>query len=300
MVKIGAVIGVKDENELIEANVRHLREIGVDSIHILDMGSEDGAREIILNRLVPMGISCSMIAVNNLEAAERIYRNYFTAGLKMISALDDLDWVLMLDADEFWVPKSGNLKDLALSDDADFLVVPRFNACLTSDLIDGTGDPLHSIASLPLHVAPIKLSAGVMKDRPDLIWSKGVPMPKILVRPDRVADIALGAHSAAGKNGDKLRKQPVDDVVVVHLPFTTLSRFERKVGNMRKVAQALLAAGVEWPENFGWHWKRWFEMSEGEVVEEYKNQAMTPDEIRHLRENREVMSAEAYLRRDQS
>ncbi len=45
--RIAANLGVKDEVELIERSVAHLRAIGVDLIIACDLGSTDGTLEIL-------------------------------------------------------------------------------------------------------------------------------------------------------------------------------------------------------------------------------------------------------------
>ena len=44
---IAAILGVKDEVELIEASITHLRQIGVDYITVSDYGSTDGTLDVL-------------------------------------------------------------------------------------------------------------------------------------------------------------------------------------------------------------------------------------------------------------
>ena len=70
-IKIAAYLGVKDEAEIIEKCIAHLRAIGVDTILACDMSSTDGTAEILEKcRSDTFSILTLNNAANNLTGAE--------------------------------------------------------------------------------------------------------------------------------------------------------------------------------------------------------------------------------------
>src|SRR6266404_8843647 len=101
--KIAAHLGVKDEVDLIERAIVHLRAIGVDTIVVCDMCSTDGTFEV-LERYRSNEFEIIQLS-NRTPTKTWLLQNY-----ELIKAVD-ADWILLLDADEFWLPSSGSLKD---------------------------------------------------------------------------------------------------------------------------------------------------------------------------------------------
>ena len=101
--KIVAVVGVMDERELLPDCVRHLYDIGVDEVVVRDAGSTDGsldwaqAHQGPRLRLVPVGED------------EKTQPAIWHARECEIADATRADWVLHLDADEFWLPATGRL-----------------------------------------------------------------------------------------------------------------------------------------------------------------------------------------------
>jgi hypothetical protein len=115
--RIAAYLSVKDESEIIEQSIAHLRSIGVDYIMACDMSSSDGTAEI-LERYRSDTFSILTLpdeAVSDRTAQED---NWFSHALRRYKNAP-ADWVIFLDADEFWLPASGSLKYYKLLDTVD-------------------------------------------------------------------------------------------------------------------------------------------------------------------------------------
>src|SRR5947207_8904432 len=99
--RIVAHVGIKDEVELIESTIAHLRAVGVDHIIAIDDYSTDGTAE-----LLEQYRSDDDFWVARLNATEQ------DKSLELVRKAK-ADWVIFLDADEYWLPVSGSLKDCA-------------------------------------------------------------------------------------------------------------------------------------------------------------------------------------------
>src|SRR5215208_3317045 len=102
------VYKVRDEADIIEDNLRYHRAQGVDFFVIADTGSTDGTLEI-LERYESAGL------VKLERIAGGIHDMKGEGGgeeeITRIASEMDADWVIHNDADEFWWPAAGNLKE---------------------------------------------------------------------------------------------------------------------------------------------------------------------------------------------
>ncbi len=113
---------VRNEADIIEDNLRYHRAQGVDFFIVLDNGSTDGTLEI-LNSYERSGIVTlvsmpgTMLTIQR-KGNTRIARLAYEMGA---------DWVIHNDADEFWWPVAGNLKDAleTIPDDLGIVLAPR-------------------------------------------------------------------------------------------------------------------------------------------------------------------------------
>ena len=119
--RIAANLNVLDEVEFIETCIQHLRSIGVDLIVLTDIGSIDGTADRLEKFAGDPDIR--IIRIDREEDPwgfpARMYQ-------KTIAEFE-VDRVLFLDADEFWIPKSGNIKATSSLAEADALTVRRLN-----------------------------------------------------------------------------------------------------------------------------------------------------------------------------
>jgi hypothetical protein len=111
--RLAAHIGVKDEIELLPHCIAHLRTIGV-----------DGTREYLQEQ---EGVDFHVLHSSN------------AAAIRECSA----DWVLAIDADEFPLTSSGDLREALAGVEADALRIPRYNVVL------GPQGPCHPLPCPP-------------------------------------------------------------------------------------------------------------------------------------------------------
>jgi len=275
--RIAAHLGVKDEVELIEDAIAHLRSIGVDHIVAVDGFSSDGTADILARH-------CNkddfwFVQLDDLEpdGDDKIWLR------RSLEAMDGVraDWVIFLDADERWLPASGSLHDCAGLADADVLSVPRYNVVLAP------GGPTLPRMPTPsdydstfLFVEPIPGFQNHLRMNPKTPWIRGVPGAKAMARPERIGALTDGMHDIVANEGPELRYRVPDDLLVAHLPFTTLPRFRQKIVNIR---QSIAVHDVYLGDALAWHWRRWLALSdEGKVNEEFSRQIYDAEEITTL------------------
>ena len=101
---IAAVSAIKDEADIIEANVRHLLENGVDQILVSDQMSTDGTREILLALSQEFRGSFGFIS-----DPRKVFYQYEVMN-KLVRSVHYADWVIPFDADEFvYAPRTGDI-----------------------------------------------------------------------------------------------------------------------------------------------------------------------------------------------
>lgn len=283
---VAAILGIKDEAELLPAVIDHLYRIGVDLIVARDNHSTDGSAEFLhlhesgRLRLAPLGMA--EVGDNELWARREVE----------LAKSTDADWVLFLDADEFWLPAFGSLKDCSSlrNPNVNLLTVNRYNVPITHDGLRFPELPVPACyGDLDLFVRPYDDFRHYIEDHPQTSWISGVPMPKIIVRPSHIASVNLGHHDASGLGGASLAQAVSRDILIAHLPFTTAERFLRKIDNIRELLRS--HANI-FPGDAAWHWKRWLRIAEeGGLNEEFQLQCISEDTLRTLRAEGVICSA---------
>jgi Glycosyl transferase family 2 len=116
------VYKVRDEADIIEDNLRYHRAQGVDFFVVLDSGSTDGTIEI-LERYEKAGL----LRLERIQGRIQDVQRGGEEAITRMAAEMGADWVIHNDADEFWWPAAGNLKEaLNLVDERFGMVVaPR-------------------------------------------------------------------------------------------------------------------------------------------------------------------------------
>ncbi len=291
--KIIAFLGVKDEVELIESTIIHLRSIGIDFIVITDLNSKDGTAEI-LDRY--KSETCWVIQLGETpgpEAESQLATEYLDR--------TNADWAIFLDADELWLPLTGNLKECEALVSSDVISVDRYNVPLlrTGPVMPTTVVP-ERYNDLMLYVEPIQHFYKTIYENPEIPWNQGVPMPKVMVRASVFGKLTVGAHDVVACEGIEVRRAKASDVIIAHIPFSSLTRFSRKVRNICNEFPdgPNLIAGA--PQT-AWHWRRWMVLAEqGKLEDEFQRQFIDEPYLVELLNRRIVKRAsDIFIERTQ-
>jgi hypothetical protein len=271
--RIAANLNVLDEIEFVEICVQHLRAIGVDLIVLTDLGSIDGTAAR-LEKFESDPDICMIRIGRDTDAwgfPSRMYERTITQFA--------VDRVLFLDADEFWLPKSGNLKATVGLAEADALSVRRLNiplvegrSALPADLSPAGYRDLYVVAK------PLKNAASKLQIDPHLAWILTEVGPKTLIDPQTIEGVGTGTHHFVAKGGITPSVVRPDDLLIVHVPFSTPERFMRKLEN---IDRSLTVFGHRLIGSQAWHWRRWLQIAkEGKVEQEFRGQVLTQQKFR--------------------
>jgi glycosyltransferase involved in cell wall biosynthesis len=174
------VLIVRDERDILEANLRYHHAVGVDRFVVTDNGSTDETPEI-LARFAKAGL------VHVIDEPEDNYyeqeRNWLTRMARIAATELQADWVLYGDADEFWLPAEGSLRDVLAS-------IPKRYGAVVAPRTEFVGRPD---------------GPGTFAERLTVREARSRARPKLAHRPaqDLVA-IDRGGHAVAvaGPTGD--------------------------------------------------------------------------------------------------
>jgi hypothetical protein len=106
-VKIVLTLLVRDESDIVDDHIRYHLEHGVDFIVATDNSSVDGTTEILQSYVRTGSLHLIREPGDNFKQAEWVTR------MARLAATDfGADWVINSDADEFWWPRDGPLKEV--------------------------------------------------------------------------------------------------------------------------------------------------------------------------------------------
>ena len=106
---------VRDEVDIVEDQITYHLNAGIDFVIATDHGSQDGTTDV-LEAFARQGY------LHRLPGEGPVVREtpWRTAMARLAATTYDADWVMAADADEFWVPRAGSIKDVLAA------VPPRF------------------------------------------------------------------------------------------------------------------------------------------------------------------------------
>lgn len=282
--RIAAHLGVKDEVELIEPCIDHLRAIGVDLIIACDMGSTDGTYEILEKHRSDDGLWAYRVTELDPDTEETWTR----AAMALIKSAK-ADWAFFLDADEFWIPASGCLKQCRALAEADALSVPRYSIPLAP------GGPAMPNLLVPERYEDLLLIVEAIPDfevnlRENVVASVvHIVDDKVMARPECIAGVTTGGHGTIPINSMPPRQMRPDDLVIAHLPLTTRPRFRRKINNIRG---SFRMRERFWAHHGAWHWRRWLALADqGRLDEEFDRNVYDWQTISAMRAEGVIRSA---------
>jgi hypothetical protein len=197
---------IRDEEDILGANLDYHLAQGVDVILAIDHGSSDRTPEILREYEQTGRVRIFRDEDRPHDQVQRVNRL-----LRIAAEEHRADWVIHCDADEFWVPVAGCLRDVfaAVPERFGYLVVER-NNFLPMEREDA---PFHQRL--------------VVRERRSLTLRGTVLEPKVAQRPAAATAVAPGNHSLEAPVMDQA--PDIGAVEVCHYPIRTFEQFERKV-----------------------------------------------------------------------
>ena len=262
---------VKDEADIIEANIRTHASLGVDAFAIMDNSSTDGTREI----LVRLQKEFEIVIID--EVGEYNQAKWMKSLAKIAKERLKADWVISNDADEFWIPKN----ELTLKENLAFkgsvLTIQRYNMLL--------------LDKKEFFKSPYYVKNPIFYSKENQLNSKKVSItltkiaPKTIINPHGLIYLRGGNHKALHianirdylRSGyDKIKR--FRDIEVFHYPIRSYAQFEKNIKNRKR----LLESGKR--ISMGPHYRRWVELYNiGELEDEfYRSIVFKEDDIKTL------------------
>ncbi len=293
---IGAVLMVKDEVELLRKNLAYHSAIGVDYFVICDRGSTEESQSSLEDLARSENVHLFRQYLYELEEIDaETMRGVRLAGLAEMRRTFAPDWLFPADTDEFWVPRSGDLASLVGATRAEHLSVRRFNAALSPaavpSLFDGMGRP-QGLLHQEILIGGEFFSREFLEQNSQVSWIQRALHPKFLTTATELLEVVPGFHDI--KTARDLKRECPPDLLILHLPFTTLGRFSRKVASARVHLEHV--GPTFGSSQQAWHWRRWASLDSAAAIEaEFDKQFLSSEDLERMRESGAVKTIEAYF-----
>ncbi len=255
---------VKNEADIIEANIRTHASLGVDAFVIMDNGSNDGTREI-LSKLQ------NEFEITIIDEKGYYQQKKFMTKLAFLAKrIYKPDWIINNDADEFWIPNSGNSLKEHLNFKGAILRVDRFNIIPPIESIEKEDvffDSIYEVSN--------QINYRVAK-REDISVLLGQASRKVIINPHGLIKINSGNHSA--EHIAFWNKKSCSTIKNYHYPIRSYKQFEKRVVTRKKVLDNF--PNVKMGDHYRELVKKYIN---GKLKEEYKKFIFKDKEIELLK-----------------
>jgi glycosyl transferase family 2 len=206
-VKLVQTLVVRDESDIVGAQIDYHIDAGVDFVIATDHDSRDGTKEI-LESYERQGVL--RLFQERGEMRESVWRSRMA---RLAATEHGADWVINTDADEFWMPRRGTLKDALAA------VPPELGVvwAITRHFLPRPGN-MGSFAER----MTVRLSTSAPLNDPTSPYR---PHAKAAHRADPEIVVLFGSHDVVTKLAPLRGWYPAD---VLHFPFRTHEQYERK------------------------------------------------------------------------
>ena len=252
--KLVMTLLVRDEEDIVAANIDFHLAQGVDFIIAMDNLSVDRTPEI-LREYERRGVLLTISQTGD----DYMQFRWVTEMARMASKHSGADWVINSDADEFWYPERGNLKDIlgAVASNVDAVKVERTNF-------------------LPRTIEDGAFFADVMTTRERVSLNPlGNPLPcKVCHRALAAIEVEQGSHSV------RLSGRPLPTanvaITILHFPIRSYRQFANKIA----LGGAAYERNTELDPRVGVTWRELYKIwKKGELEAYYQKLMLSEAEI---------------------
>lgn len=238
--RLVATLLVRDELDVLAANLEHHFAAGVDAVVVTDNGSVDGTRELLAEYT-------DRAPVTVIDEPAHTYRQSEWVTRMARLAVESLgaDWLVHLDADEFgWTFRPGGDRvDLDEPQDVDlagfFASLPAGQDVCRIRRDNMVGD-LATPGSWPHRL--VWRDTLALSERGTRIGDKAAH------RADPAIVVEQGNHAVSGERAFAMTASP--ELVMLHVPDRGWEHYRRKID---QGGRSYEASGL--PEEAGWHWR---------------------------------------------
>jgi hypothetical protein len=270
-VKVVGVYLVRNEVDIIETNLRHHLATVLDEAIVLDNGSTDGTLELLVDLAAELPLQLT-------SEIGHIYQSGRATRIARFATQQGADWILPIDADEFWVagdsPFRSVLEEAPAEARALFVEVLQF--VQRRDVVVARPGVVASMTMRPDHAVGTPQEASRLVQTGEVGWLELPYTPKVIHRASPDVFVAQGNHLSGVTGGI-----PTDAVVCLHAPLRARSVLRGKLDQGRRALEERSSADASW------HLKRWWQMArEGTIGREwealsYEDGALTVNGTRH-------------------
>ncbi len=254
---------VRDEFDVIRANVLHSLSLGLDGLLVVDNGSSDGTTK----ELELLGRDKR---VRWTRDESPFKESEILTGLAHEATRAGAEWVFKIDADEFWTCPRRPLKQVLRTSTAASLAVKGVNFIQRREQTERSAEALlHMTRRTPAPVAnqisrPLVLSRQIANVEID-------HLAKMVTRTSPDMIIGRGSHFVLNVPGDRA---PTDEIICLHAPLRARSVLDKKAMHGRRVEEVGFV-GTE-----SWHLRRWRQLrDEGLLDDEWAANSYAGDAL---------------------
>ena len=230
---------VRDEEDILAVNLKHHLRV-VDRILAIDNGSSDSTPRI-LRRFARRYPQLQWTT----DGGEYLQAKMLT-GLAQQAYTDGADWVVSIDADEFWRTSTSEPLGVVLSRtpaDVGALQVPVINYVQARWIDRRTRRALLTMTRRsPSPVGPPESAAGLVAGH-HVSYVEAAYAPKLISRTGDDLAIGLGNHHASGIPGSVVATH---DVVCMHAPLRARENLLMRAASGHRVENADFGEGTAW------------------------------------------------------
>ena len=260
---------VRDEVDIIGENIRFHSIQGVDNFTVMDNGSVDGTREILA--ALTEEFDLNIIDNPNHTIDQDLW---VTQMARQVRESGRADWVILNDADEFWVNSDGSLKN-EMANKTGIVYVARQNMLPCVSDVSAPGYRFYNNVmrvSKPLGNGRRRINP----DEPlDVEMNLRTLPGKVICRLSGLHHVKMGSHAVS--HDDEVTQS--HSTLIYHFPFRTFEQFVKKV----RTYGSALEANSRLSKGTSWHFRRWYKQLErGQLEEEYEHLLLTTERAREL------------------
>jgi hypothetical protein len=236
----------RDEADVVDAQIAFHLNAGVDQVVATDHRSVDGTTEI-LEAYAREGV------LHLIRETDEQFREpeWLTRMARLAATELGADWVINADADGFWWPRGGDLKQVVAAVPARYGIVQAFDRMFVPRPDDG---------AFFAERMTVRVSPRAAINQPSSPYR---PLPRVAHRADPLVNVGRGSHSLIGSALQPLRGwYPIE---VLHFPFRSLEQCERK-----SLARSDSFEGGHWRSGAEYHARAHVAQREGRLQEYYE------------------------------
>lgn len=238
---LGMSLIVRDEADIVAQNIAFHAASGVEAFAVLDNGSKDGTRDILLalSRRFNIALFEDRAPLDQAKWATFLARH--------LASEMACDYIISNDADEFWVAEAGDIRR-AIRPGSPVMRVRRKN------LLPRARDVASANYRFYNAILAVEKPLGWQAPVTDPDVPLAIPMlmrdlpGKILCAASGLRRVQMGNHQVDHDGGEA---RDISGIAVFHYPLRHYARFESKVRNHGDFLHLC-------PPDTAWHARRWW------------------------------------------